>query len=160
MTFAGVHRSCLCTMCFFIWRGRRTVHLPAPKCQYAKDIVFDTDTPIFCTGPKHELVSRLSPAMPWGSDGRGFNWLMHYFALFSRFFLPLIGSGAELRTMPQNTSNLSLDLQWLSEKRNCHSQILRNSKASLDTTVFIGFKEVIDILRVKAESAQNSREAY
>ena len=57
--------------------------------------------------------------------------------------------------MPQNTSNVSLDLQWLSEKKNCHKQILRNSKASLDTTVFIGFKEVIDILRVKAESAQN-----
>ena len=57
--------------------------------------------------------------------------------------------------MPQNTSNVSLDLQWLSEKKkNCHRQILRNSKASLDTTVFIGFKEVIDILRVKAESAQ------
>ena len=25
------------------------VHLPAPKTHYAKDIVFDKDTPIFCT---------------------------------------------------------------------------------------------------------------
>ena len=33
----------------------QTVYLPALKGHYAKDIVFETDTPIFCTG-KHELV--------------------------------------------------------------------------------------------------------
>ena len=33
----------------------QTAHLPAPKYHYAKDIVFETDTAIFCTG-KHELV--------------------------------------------------------------------------------------------------------
>ena len=33
----------------------QTVHLPAPKCHYAKHIVFETDTPTFCTD-KHELV--------------------------------------------------------------------------------------------------------
>ena len=33
----------------------QTVHLPAPKSHFAKDLVFDTDTPIFCTG-KHELL--------------------------------------------------------------------------------------------------------
>ena len=26
------------------------VHLPAPKTHYARDIVFERDTPIFCTG--------------------------------------------------------------------------------------------------------------
>ena len=26
------------------------VHLPAPRTHYARDIVFDKDTPIFCTG--------------------------------------------------------------------------------------------------------------
>ena len=50
MTFEGVHRPCL-----LLLEGK-TVDLPAPKCYYAKDIVFETDTPIFCTG-KHELVS-------------------------------------------------------------------------------------------------------
>ena len=25
------------------------VHFPAPRCHYAKDIVFEKDTPIFCT---------------------------------------------------------------------------------------------------------------
>ena len=48
MTFAGVQRSCLGTICFYFWRGTL-------KCHYAKDIVFETDTSIFCTG-KHELV--------------------------------------------------------------------------------------------------------
>ena len=33
----------------------QTLYLPALKCHYAKDIVFETDTSIFCTG-KHELV--------------------------------------------------------------------------------------------------------
>ena len=33
----------------------QTVHLPAPKSHFAKDLVFDADTPIFCTG-KHELI--------------------------------------------------------------------------------------------------------
>ena len=33
----------------------QTVYLPTLKCHYAKDIVFETDTSIFCTG-KHELV--------------------------------------------------------------------------------------------------------
>ena len=33
------------------------VYLPALKCHYAKDIVFETDTSIFCTG-KHELVCK------------------------------------------------------------------------------------------------------
>ena len=33
----------------------QTVHLPAPKTHYACDIVFDKDTPIFCTG-KQQLV--------------------------------------------------------------------------------------------------------
>ena len=33
----------------------QTVHLPTPKSQFAKYLVFDTDTPIFCTG-KHELL--------------------------------------------------------------------------------------------------------
>jgi hypothetical protein len=28
----------------------QVVHLPAPKTHYAKDIVFEKDTPIFCTG--------------------------------------------------------------------------------------------------------------
>ena len=32
----------------------QTVHLPAPKSHYAQDIVFDSDTPVFCTG-KQEL---------------------------------------------------------------------------------------------------------
>ena len=31
------------------------VHLPAPKSHYAKDIVFDKDTPIFATG-KNEII--------------------------------------------------------------------------------------------------------
>ena len=31
------------------------VHLPAPKSQYAKDIVFDKDTPIFSTS-KHQYL--------------------------------------------------------------------------------------------------------
>jgi hypothetical protein len=31
------------------------VHLPAPKCHFAHDIVFDKDTPIFSTS-KHQLV--------------------------------------------------------------------------------------------------------
>ena len=31
------------------------VHLPAPKSHYSKDIVFDKDTPIFCTS-KHQFV--------------------------------------------------------------------------------------------------------
>ena len=26
------------------------VHLPAPKTHYARDIIFEKDTPIFCTG--------------------------------------------------------------------------------------------------------------
>jgi len=33
----------------------QTVHLPAPKCHYAKDITFNSDTPIFCTG-KQEII--------------------------------------------------------------------------------------------------------
>ena len=33
----------------------QTVHLPAPKTRYSKDIVFDKDTPIFCTS-KHQLI--------------------------------------------------------------------------------------------------------
>lgn len=33
----------------------QTVHLPAPKCHFAKDLVLDADTPIFCTG-KHEII--------------------------------------------------------------------------------------------------------
>ena len=28
----------------------QVVHLPAPKTHYAEDIVFEKDTPIFCTG--------------------------------------------------------------------------------------------------------------
>ena len=28
----------------------QVVHLPAPKTHYTKDIVFEKDTPIFCTG--------------------------------------------------------------------------------------------------------------
>ena len=32
----------------------QTVHMPAPKSHFAKDLVFDADTPIFSTG-KHEL---------------------------------------------------------------------------------------------------------
>ena len=31
------------------------VHLPAPKSHYAKDIVYDKDTPIFATG-KHPIM--------------------------------------------------------------------------------------------------------
>lgn len=33
----------------------QTVHLPAPKSHFAKDIIFDNDTPIFCTG-KQEII--------------------------------------------------------------------------------------------------------
>ena len=33
----------------------QTVHLPAPTSHFAKDLVFDADSPIFCTG-KHELI--------------------------------------------------------------------------------------------------------
>ena len=33
----------------------QTVHLPAPKSHFAKDILFSADTPIFCTS-KHELI--------------------------------------------------------------------------------------------------------
>ena len=34
---------------FLLMLEGQMVHLPAPKTQYAKDIVFDKDTPIFCT---------------------------------------------------------------------------------------------------------------
>ena len=33
----------------------QTVPLPTPKSHFAKDLVFDTDTPILCTA-KHELL--------------------------------------------------------------------------------------------------------
>ena len=33
------------------------VHLPAPKTHYAKDIVYDKDTPIFCTGKQPFVYS-------------------------------------------------------------------------------------------------------
>lgn len=33
----------------------QTVHLPAPKSHFSKDITFNTDTPIFCTG-KQEII--------------------------------------------------------------------------------------------------------
>ena len=33
----------------------QVVHLPAPKCHFANDIVFDSDTPIFSTS-KHQLA--------------------------------------------------------------------------------------------------------
>ena len=35
---------------FLLMLEGQMVHLPAPKTHYAKDIVFDKDTPIFCTG--------------------------------------------------------------------------------------------------------------
>lgn len=31
------------------------LHLPTPKCHFAKDILFEADTPIFCTG-KQEII--------------------------------------------------------------------------------------------------------
>ena len=34
---------------FLLMLEEQMVHLPAPKTHYAKDIVFDKDTPIFCT---------------------------------------------------------------------------------------------------------------
>ena len=45
------------------------VHLPAPKTHYAKDIVFDEDTPIFCTGKqpllflKHGIIDQTETEM-------------------------------------------------------------------------------------------------
>lgn len=35
---------------FLLMLEGQIVHLPAPKTHYARDIVFDKDTPIFCTG--------------------------------------------------------------------------------------------------------------
>ncbi|KAK2549578.1 hypothetical protein P5673_029967 [Acropora cervicornis] len=35
---------------FLLMLEGQVVHLPAPKTHYAKDIVFEKDTPIFCTG--------------------------------------------------------------------------------------------------------------
>ena len=40
---------------FLLMLEGQTVHLPAPKTHYARDIVFDSDTPIFCTG-KHSII--------------------------------------------------------------------------------------------------------
>lgn len=40
---------------FLLMLEGQTVHLPAPKTHYAKDLVFDNDTPIFSTG-KHTMV--------------------------------------------------------------------------------------------------------
>ena len=45
------------------------VHLPAPKTHYAKDIVFDEDTPIFCSGKqpllflKHGIIDQTETEM-------------------------------------------------------------------------------------------------
>ena len=40
---------------FLLMLEGQLVHLPAPKTHYAKDIVFDKDTPIFSTG-KHAII--------------------------------------------------------------------------------------------------------
>ena len=40
---------------FLLMLEAQTVHLPAPKTRYARDIVFNSDTPIFCTG-KHSII--------------------------------------------------------------------------------------------------------
>ena len=40
---------------FLLMLEGQLVHLPAPKTHYAKDIVFDKDTPIFRTG-KHPII--------------------------------------------------------------------------------------------------------
>lgn len=40
---------------FLLMLEGQLVHLPSPKSHFCKDIIFDKDTPIFCTS-KHELV--------------------------------------------------------------------------------------------------------
>ena len=56
MTFVGWRRLSLGTICYYIvLLEGQTVHLPAPKSQYSKDIEFKHDAPIFCTG-KDEIV--------------------------------------------------------------------------------------------------------
>ena len=54
MIFVGVPTHYRGTICCFRFKGQ-TVHLATPKSHFAKDLVFDTDTPILRIG-KHELL--------------------------------------------------------------------------------------------------------
>ena len=54
MIFVGQHKYWLALICCFLSEGQ-TVHLPAPKSHYTRDITLEKDIPIFCTG-KQPLV--------------------------------------------------------------------------------------------------------
>ena len=56
---------------FLLMLEGQMVHLPAPKTHYAKDIVFDRDTPIFCTGKQPIIYMKIGVinAKEKGNDG-------------------------------------------------------------------------------------------
>ena len=55
------------------------VHLPAPKTHYAKDIVFDKDSPIFCTGKQPIIYIKNGMIDQMETDMMAVRWKIFHF---------------------------------------------------------------------------------
>ena len=64
---------------FLLMLEGQMVHLPAPKTHYAKDIVFDKDTPIFCTGKQPIIYIKSGVIDQRETDMMSVRWKIFHF---------------------------------------------------------------------------------
>lgn len=64
---------------FLLMLEGQMVHLPAPKTHYARDIVFDKDTPIFCTGKQPIIFIKNGVIDQRETDMMGIRWRTFFF---------------------------------------------------------------------------------
>ena len=64
---------------FLLMLEGQLVHLPAPKTHYARDIVFEKDTPIFCTGKQPFVYIKNGVIDQWETDMMSVRWKIFHF---------------------------------------------------------------------------------